>query len=84
MFNRILHRVPKSASVWLIKKTAMKNNYNYKINFFLRNQNTSFGGYWAPPGGMLDHQDHDDVWEEVYPSFVERFQHYQDLKFRIC
>ncbi|CAI2373455.1 unnamed protein product [Moneuplotes crassus] len=84
MFKNVYSKVPKSASVWLVKETSLKNGFDYTIGFFKRNQNTSFGGFWAQPGGIVDEQDHYDAWEEVYPKYTKSFGHFHDFTLRMC
>jgi len=75
--------MPKSASVWLVRKTQQQNNYDYQFNFFKRHAKTKFGGFWAHPGGLLEDQDLFEKWEEEYPDFIDKFKGYHDLQLRI-
>ena len=77
-------RTPRCSSIWLIKKTSLENNFDYKISFFKRHEALSFGGFWSTPGGFVDEQDDADIWMKNYTSFYEKFNYYPDLKFRIA
>ena len=59
----------------------MVDNFDYQIMFFKRNVKTSYGGYWAHPGGLIEEQDYAENWKKNYPEFKYS---YHDLSLRIC
>lgn len=52
---------------------------------FKRNPKTSFGGYYAFPGGVVEKQDQIEKWKQEMPEFYNRVgSRFQDFPKRMC